>query len=1612
VPGGRWAGAEVGGLLRAGGLVPPGAAGAADPPADTVRARRYGHEALGGRPVVRLVADAVAGGEDLALAHLGFDRLGAGPPLAAARAQTLGFPGWALANDPASATRALAVAAEMERLGHLARGRPGAAREAFEALGADLARSLPHLLPAFYEQAARTFLEVDNPAQAAVLFGRAREAERAYGLPLDEERRRRVFVEFALAGALATRDLDGYAQQLSATVPPDRAYAEFRDLCVRRARGGEPPWTGMARQLRRLAAAAGLDAGAEDQAVVAELLEAPATARAVAGFWRAYRAAIVALARESPAVRGRLLGLLPSPPRESDELLAWWVGLLDASGALESLVRPAGAFQPEAEAEDGPAGWLGRLLAGRPPGPAGLRALAALLPRLAPRLRADGRPVRLLGTRWADELDLLDLALELRLPLVPPSPGQRLELHRWAEAAGRPRRPLRHVAADPAFGPLLLAAVDRWLMSQQADQLLAGPGPAWLLGHWLGHVAGRMEATGLVRLDEEVGRLERSVPARALAANPEAARRILGCDVAAALARTIRGGLLDELGWPALEEAREELSPGRWPGIRLSQAWPNLVVADGSRAIVVGPAGRLLTHDVRLPAALRQRLQGCLYAGGQVLVCWWDGGHRAYWSGSPSEVFDPGRSPEREWTVGRIGASVELPDGGRTIGGRAVHAGDVGLPEEHHVLSDGVRCWRVAQGQAHEYDPVTGQEGERSLPAFLAEFAAPGRELVLARCWLLPLPPELAGNPLGDAGGLAGWRLRRAPGGFEGEGVDGRTFAGGVRAPAGTALEAPHADAPVAMVAMPGDEDRPRALTYAARSVSLWSPDRRVELLRERVGEHRPALARGTPLVPPPLFWACLRPRDPAGSAVLRRLDDADARRVLAAAVRDLERNLPELPAAAAAVRALLPAVRHEGLAAGVVGAAGRAAEVARRLDALRPAVQRQPAAPAAGDHHLVAALGGLERRGAMPWEGVAGLPGPAGAFGQVREVGTYFDLALGGADHARDIMPVSFPSTTVRWTDLVGRMAGVALRAASPATPAPVREPLLALLELWATTPFAVHPEWFQVVRAVELDPADRKPTAWLRWSGGRHYFLSPRETAGGAARRTVIEGSASGTFTLLKGFEAESERATAGSWERPDRLRRLVALARELGPFTWRPEAAPALAARTGLTRAESALLLAGLPNAGSTHQDFLGRPTRELLDLKVTEAAAARDALERVAPEDRLALLAAATPDEPERLWEAGPDVERLAAAATRLLGRRPAVADELVVRARAELGPAAGAGDALLAAADPDASEALRRDVTWEIRPGGQLATRRPAEGQLLDGGLLLAVASLVPWLFVTLPVGDPVRERLPRLLRRVRERLASPDLLVGGDWMPAERQGRSVLDLVPGGPHRGPGGQPLAGSREAGPLIVLVTRHGLARAYVRPAAVGGEQDGGLARMFPPAAALHAAAGFLLGPGASAFAERVVRTPVPRGGYEAGAAASAPELVAEVAASLGLSGDGAALYLEVLAMAEPTVRSLLTWNGWTHDRLEGAVAECVERGLLVEGRRPRAARGFFLPGAWAVRRPPDRPLEAWKLPLHEDAPLGRVLPLRPPHELFAEAWRRVRRGDGPRFEEGGP
>jgi hypothetical protein len=93
---------------------------AAGTPVEPLRAHWYRHPVLGERPVVRLVGETAAPGEDAALAFLGFAPAEASEPLARAPRRALGFPSWVLVNDPARAGQALAVVKDMERAAHLA----------------------------------------------------------------------------------------------------------------------------------------------------------------------------------------------------------------------------------------------------------------------------------------------------------------------------------------------------------------------------------------------------------------------------------------------------------------------------------------------------------------------------------------------------------------------------------------------------------------------------------------------------------------------------------------------------------------------------------------------------------------------------------------------------------------------------------------------------------------------------------------------------------------------------------------------------------------------------------------------------------------------------------------------------------------------------------------------------------------------------------------------------------------------------------------------------------------------------------------------------------------------------------------------------------------------------------------------------------------------------------------------------------------------------------------------------------------------------------------------------------------------------------------------------
>ena len=534
-------------------------------PDDTLDARAYSHPALGERNVVRLVSTTLGAAEDLALEFLGFQLVSVDESVARGRRQALGFPAWALANDPANGAYALAVVKDMERLARLARSKPGAARDGFEQLGQQLARTVPHFLPTFYEQVGRTYIESDQPNQAATMFSRAREAERVYGLAVDEDRRREVFVEFALAGALSSKAIDELADQLGGEHAGARGLSGAARV-VRPAHAGRCTTVGQHGRTTDQDGQVGR-AGRQrgSQPAVAAADRRAGHVAGGGGILEGVSGPLLALARESPVLRGKLLNLFPAPQPRAPKFVDWWLDLLSRCGAEDGLTQPTGSVPAEAEPVGGPAAWLSRLVARQNQGwSSALPAtLPSLLERMAARLQMDGVAVDLIGPRawWAD-VDLIDLALALRIPLAPPTEHAMLSVTGYGSR--QPERDLLHIAQDPVFGPRVAEALEFNLGQghSHADRLPRSAGVQRLLHAWLDGCADQFEHGGLAQIEYALARLETATSAATLALNPAARARIAAADLANAVARTLRGGIVDEFGWPALEAAHAQLQPG------------------------------------------------------------------------------------------------------------------------------------------------------------------------------------------------------------------------------------------------------------------------------------------------------------------------------------------------------------------------------------------------------------------------------------------------------------------------------------------------------------------------------------------------------------------------------------------------------------------------------------------------------------------------------------------------------------------------------------------------------------------------------------------------------------------------------------------------------------------------------------------------------------------------------------------------------------------------------------------------------------------------------------------------------------------------------------------
>ncbi|MEU5370400.1 hypothetical protein ABZ362_15695 [Streptomyces sp. NPDC005951] len=1680
--------ARAAGLLDAGAILPAGTTDRDD--ADTLTARTYTHTALGERAVVRLVPGTLGEAEDLALEFLGLARTAEAPVVGQVRRETLGFPAWALVNDPANGHHALALVKDVERLGRQAKTRAGAAKEGFDELGTRLGRAVPHFLPTYYEQVARLFLQAENATYAASFFGKAREAERVHGLVVDEDRQRAVFLEFALAGALTVKALRQYVRDLVARLAPADAWGQFRRLLVERCAAGMPPYAALPQDVRTLVKAAGLDRESAERELVADLVGSPGVVRAPASFWTTYGSALTALAREDASVRARLLGFFPETFSENGRDTdgeSGWLALLADSGA-EALLTALPVSSDSADAAVSPADWLARWEAyrrrnratsGRSPRTLDLTA------RMADRLRAEGRPVELFQGRWQPtaDLDLLDLCLASGVPVAEPDDedtgrghgrSNGFALGQWLADDEPGQRDLAAVAGHPGFRDLLRRNVGglgdgrgQRLSDAGMAKVAAHPVLSVLLREWLTRCAEEYTAArGLPGLRIALNRLS---PFRAVVADvaPEAARLLEEHDVVPLLLSTLRTGVFDELGWPALDETYTELaaeaataSPranNRSQNVGVTGAWPALILSTRERAVVVGPEGVLLRHTLRLPPSTDQwRTPAFRFVDGELLVIWWeDGKQHGYWSHRPAEVFTVGGEQIPRWGRPALTdeVSVPLPGGGTATGGKALHAGDTTLPPQRAVLADGTGHWREGhQGTQRvwlEYDPVSGTHGRASLPAFLRSGVQDGARLLAEHCQVLPLQPGLETTPFGTDGTVLGrWVRRTATEPGTAAPADGcRTVAG---TPDGHTVALPHplpdgaTVVPLGALTLPGGS-RP-AVVLRHRSVEahpadpdgtgggLWSVG------TDSSGGND---AAGTPYVPPAVYWHALRPRDEQGSATLRKLTEARAHElfdeVAAAVVRHLKafRAVEEYTGPSSqemsqeAVARLLPEVSDVRLLAGVTAivrnAVDRAVAVAQYLEPpapARPATPRNTARtqgmffdhePEHGDDTTL--------RAATAWgaEKVRGSwYGGGSRWTAIRQV-LAVNHVLGGEPAFGPATPSKVPFTPVdgwqrdeftvpgeslTWTSLLDKLPELAYRAASEATSAEHRAGLLVLLDAFAAGPLA---DPAGTVRRVELvEPLDA---------------VAPGRTGRPEAVHRLGQ-------VLRKGPRTVVVLANHGRNSRDDAARWLALDHDPTGAFGPVP----------GFTLDREHVYRQGIA------RDRLTRLTALVRDKGPapwrTEAAEAFHAATGIGPLQATALLSAAV-EEPgaAALTLLGAKTRAFETAQDRLdalpRDERHAVLRALLPADPAELwstGPdvraAAETWKELLGSLvrvpeelDLDLSGATAGSVDLILNAGTRSwlahgtpvpdGSARPALHRVSARGAVANALTALRTLAYTLPYGHPLRAHLPAGLAALRGRLADPGLVLdlGLDWTESGTSLGTAIRAAHALPESG--GAEADGLVRAGTALLLAPGYGDSeRLLIRPAGLEGPDDPvfGLVEgtVGPHRTGDLLALRALLGPETDALAS----AGAPDGSTHHPAqdpTRTVPDLVAEAADALTLSADAAALYLILLALPDPTDRNCVRWTEWKPARIKKARAELAATDLVVEAKRSRAGRTLFLPCGWLERGAPGLPLETWKEGLYPVAGSARTLPHLPVPALYAAAWARVRGGDAPAFEE---
>ncbi len=1661
-----------------------------DPPTcEQVVARVYSGGPLGDRVVVRLTSDHGGVAEDLLAQYFMVEQEDSRLVGAWRRRTTPGFLESALARCPENAKDILEVAQAMQAATKHAALKPGSTWKVLDELATQFDQGMIQLSPFFWEEVAWVYDDLGNSTYAARAVGRSLEAEQTHALQLDPIRRQGSMVEFALRGHLTGKALSTYAKGLAESREPAEAFRIFADLFRRRTLGGGVPTVEIAKDLLRMATAGGRDVAAEVENLLSDILSSPEAARASIRFWREIAAPIKRMLARDRSVGLRLLQQTNSVyRRDADEFLPQWLKLLK-QWKVTDLLFDQGDID-ESILRGGRAGWIaGLALSWSPLGAIGFD----IIEQMAAALQADGRPVPLMATavelETAVDVDLLEVLLTLGIDVDSPTDDKQVDfsLESWLFAeSDHPRRgsSLTHIASDERFHAAFHMALENMMETiegipsvQRGSEMLPlaeiVASSDVILKWWgerLDHDVEYLDSRPAADAEDAVGKLTAACRQGAFDHFPHVVSRLTVVDWPAILQRTLRLGVLDEYGWPALDEAHAKVPlPAKSRNDLPSPSWvfPFVAYVHGSRLVVVSPGDADLSREVppdvtRISTLLPVRTDLLLFA-----YIGNDYQGFAFWFSQPDERVS--------WDAPYLGNAMLVPwREGVFLGSNVVCPGDRVVSQCRRFLHDGKRFWVVTSNELSdgvhlrwsvtEVDPLTEETLSLSLPDWFHEGIPDGGEIDWDNSYLLPLPNDTIASPVGSREGLIGWRvISLADGTVLGQGIDGRAVqAHPSRHPRSWR------SAPVAMIDQPcGDGAwaiRDDLTVFDAKSGHGFA-----RLQRPAKGNAVGYASHPTADCPP-LYYHLMKLRDEATSRRLRNLSRDEAHQLLNAANRDRDLFSTACDSLDLWQQAQQNAMRT--LQSLLGGDEPDADEPDEPSAALATVCQLFPHAPDTLQHGIAAVanfVASLQARIDEAVDAHTGKDEPSAADEAEAQTNAHID------DGMRLLTETSYNKAQCPYFDSVG-IAGRAPEIASVLRgdlPEPPKQVNLTWLYLAADLPAAA---WWGYWKAIvtgdsSTPPPDRldgellPALGWIKDSGlfdlngtVRVYLARPQDekrrlldqlsdddqlsmwrqestiylaelsfiTKTWEDVAVVVAHAANGEPLPPDGYDVLQYRDLSSTWQSNQIGRFIDAASRANQLPLPSPSQLEQAAVRLGITPCEVAIGWMGNVRTGEIRGEQLSGEIRAHFGWKVKDVKAAAAMLDGdTTPPAVFAAPVRSNPalpfgaELPQALEALVKEWKAHTANSLRLPPELSSLVEERFIDSRE-----------FQVLCDRQQRTNLWQPSTFRFVEDSdvwcELGVKFEHETAIEASTLLAKLPTVIKVANYRLPFGHPVRRELSDWIGEIQAYLADPhsvvvlkdcntDLLRGFD---PDKVPPELLRAL-GSPQQDRG----MSKYDDGTLIAGWKLPALALLF-RPAAMDEETANRLAALLssiqrhptrtqirlPQIDGLNE----LRSQTMTRLAEHNRSTAIPEGRWDQDPRAGSAKLVAEVASSRKISEEAAAYYLALLALPDPTDANIRTWFNWNTQQLKSCAKELADINAVVQAKRSRAGRSVFLPGGWLPLKRPHLPLERWKLSLlgmskaETDSSSNRppIVPPCPVDDLFAKAWQRVRAGDDSR------